>query len=154
MICSDLCDLPIYIQRSCQSGSKIKEAIHSRVWKVMSEHWHCTENRSKETPQDNGKPDICPQWTWELVMFRVAGWSEIYPQFDRGARGVQCHRYHWRWKNRDCFSGGKWFHSIWLHQRNSVFFYLKINILCGDLFISLFSGHFLLTNGPFFYPDF
>lgn len=154
MICSDLCDLPVYIQRSCQSGPKIKEAIHSTVWKVMSEHRHCTGNRSEEAPQDNGKPDICSQWTWELVMFGVAEGSKIYQQVDRGARGVQCHRYHWRWKNRCCFSGGKWFHSIWLHQRNSMFFYLKINILCGDVFISLFLGHFLLTNGPFVYPNF
>lgn len=154
MISSDLCDLPVYIQRSCPSGSKIKETIYTTVWKVMSEHWHCTENRSEERPQDNGKPDICSQWTGELAMFRVAEGSKIYQQADRGARGVQCPRYHWRWKNRYCFSGGKWFHSIWLHQRNSVFFYLEINILCGDLFISFISGHFLLTNGPFFYLNF
>lgn len=154
MISSDLCDLPVYIQRSCQSESKIKEAIHSTVWRVCqsSDTAQKTDPRRGHRTMGSQISVLNEHENW-WCLERLKGQKSI-SRLTEVQEGSSVIGNHWRWKNRYCFSGGKWFHSIWLHQRNSVFFYLEINILCGDLFISLISGHFLLTNGPFFYLNF
>lgn len=140
MIRSDLCDLPVYVQRSCQSESRIKEATYSTAWWVMSEQWHYTESRSVRVHNDDEEPDICSQWTWELKMFSVAQGSKIYQQIDRGPRGeIQCHRYPLEMKRRVLLLRREAVSCIFSWVKETVFFYLEINMLWENLFIFFFS---------------
>lgn len=93
MVWSELCALPVCIQRSCQPGSEMKGAAHSTVWRVMSEQWHYICCRSEDSPQS---------WLEARDLFSVnmrAGGvqrklrSENYQHVSRGPkRVIQCHK--------------------------------------------------------------
>lgn len=90
---SDLCDLPVYVHRSCQSGSKVKEATHySVISNVRTLTLHRKQVRGESKKTMGSQISVFNEHeSWRCWM---AEGSKIYQQVDRGPRGViQCQRY-------------------------------------------------------------